>query len=125
LEGHLIDKWEIDVSRIDPWIETLDYMSQVRLVSALSILATEGPHCGRPLVDRVRYSTFSNMKELRVLSTGHSALRVLFAFDPLRVAIMLVGGDKKGRWSKWYRENIPVADALFAEHLKRLEGRRR
>ena len=97
-------------------------MSQVRLTSALGVLATSGPHCGRPLVDRVRYSTIPNMKELRVLSTGHSSIRVLFAFVPRRVAIMLVGGDKQGRWSQWYRENIPVADAQFADHLDNVKG---
>jgi hypothetical protein len=41
----------------------------------------------------------------------------LFAFDPRRVAILLIGGDKDQRWNKWYDKNVPVADALLDEHL--------
>ncbi len=50
--------------------------------------------------------------------TGH--LRILFAFDPRRMAILL-GGDKTGRWNDWYREFIPIADRLYDEHLQTLQ----
>jgi hypothetical protein len=50
------------------------------------------------------------MKELRPL-----------AFDPLRTAILLVGGDKAGKWNLWYREYVPVADRLYDDHLAELE----
>lgn len=59
------------------------------------------------------------MKELRASKGG--ALRVLFAFDPVRQAVLLIGGDKSGRWHEWYRETIPVADDLFDAHLRKLE----
>jgi len=49
---------------------------------------------------------------------GH--IRILFAFDPAREAILLVGGDKTGRWNDWYRENIPIADDLYDEHLEHI-----
>jgi hypothetical protein len=55
------------------------------------------------------------MKELRPHG-GH--MRVLFAFDPRRMAILLMGGDKSRRWSSWYAEAIPAADALYDEHLQ-------
>jgi hypothetical protein len=55
------------------------------------------------------------MKELRC-GTGN-AIRVLFIFDPARRAILLVGGAKAGRWNRWYRENIPLADQLYDEYL--------
>ena len=58
------------------------------------------------------------MKELRCSSDG--ALRVLFAFNPLRTAILLLGGDKTDRWAEWYAENIPRADELYEEHLREL-----
>jgi len=64
-------------------------------------------------------SRHNNMKELRPGSSGRSELRVLFAFDPDRHAILLVAGDKSGNWQKWYRVNIPLADELLTEHLKR------
>jgi hypothetical protein len=60
------------------------------------------------------------MKELRPGSTGRTEIRVLFAFDMERQAIMLVGGDKGEDWSGWYKANIPVADERFDEHQERL-----
>lgn len=49
-------------------------------------------------------------------------IRVLFAFDPHRAAILLIGGDKSGEWSTWYDRVVPVADNLFDEHLRELES---
>ena len=72
---------------------------------------------GRPLVDTLEGSRHKNMKELRPGSTGRSEIRVLFAFDPERRAILLVGGDKSGDWSRWYDVNVPVADERFDAHL--------
>lgn len=57
------------------------------------------------------------MKELR--SIGGS-VRILFAFDPVRKAILLIGGDKTGLWKRWYDESIPRADDLYDEHLENL-----
>lgn len=45
---------------------------------------------------------------------------MLFAFDPRRMAILLIGGDKTDRWSEFYEEMIPVADDLYDEHLDEL-----
>ncbi|MDR2703988.1 MAG: type II toxin-antitoxin system RelE/ParE family toxin [Cellulomonadaceae bacterium] len=50
-------------------------------------------------------------------SSGRSELRILFAFDPKRKAITLLGGDKQKSWNKWYSVAIKVADALFDEYL--------
>jgi len=50
-------------------------------------------------------------------------LRVLFAFDPKRSAIMLIAGDKAGNWKSWYKKNIPEADDRFDAHLLKLKGR--
>lgn len=58
------------------------------------------------------------MKELRASKGGY--LRVLFAFDPRRAGILLLGGDKSGRWNEWYAEFIPVADDLYDTHLEEL-----
>jgi hypothetical protein len=58
------------------------------------------------------------MKELR-LPGGN--LRILFAFDPRRCAMLLIGGDKTNLWDEWYDKVIPVADALYTEHLATLK----
>lgn len=59
------------------------------------------------------------MKELRISQAG--ALRILFAFDPRQMAILLLGGDKTGRWTEWYRSAVPLADDLYDEHLHTLQ----
>ena len=48
-------------------------------------------------------------------------VRVLFAFDPVRRAVLLIGGDKAGQWEAWYRTNIPIADELYDEWLIELK----
>lgn len=72
---------------------------------------------GRPLVDTIASSRHANMKELRPLATD---IRILFAFDPRRMAILLLGGDKSGQWERWYKVNVPIADALYDEHIEAL-----
>ena len=66
-------------------------------------------------MDTIRGSRHANMKELR--SVGGN-LRALFAFDPRRQAIILLGGDKTGNWRGWYEQNIPRADDLYDDYLK-------
>lgn len=85
----------------------------VRVAAAIDLLEQEGPRLGRPLVDRVVGSRHHNMKELRPSSAQSGAIRILFAFDPLRRAILLVAGDKAGQWSQWYERHVPVADDRF------------
>lgn len=109
--------WHIKLKFIEPWLGDLDQDSYQQVVAALEVLAMYGPAIGRPLVDTVRGSRHANMKELRPGSRGRSELRILFAFDPERRAIMLVAGDKSGNWHKWYRVNIPIADRRFKEHV--------
>jgi hypothetical protein len=55
------------------------------------------------------------MKELRAQHNGHP-YRVLFIFDPKRVAVLLVGGDKTGN-DRWYEENVPRAEKIYSSYL--------
>ena len=112
----------MDIGLIAEWLASLDGGSREQVVAALELLEEHGPQLGRPLVDTVTGSRHQNMKELRPGSSGRSELRILFAFDPERQAILLIAGDKAGNWSRWYRRNIPLADDLFEDHLTRLEG---
>lgn len=115
--------WSVDVEHVESWLDSLDAASRVQVLAAIELLAEVGPQLGRPLVDSVKASAHKNMKELRPGSAGRSELRVLFAFDPQRSAIILIAGDKAGDWNRWYRKNIPLADEIFAEHLRSLKGR--
>lgn len=115
--------WEIDVTLVEGWLLALDQEDYDLVVAALEVLAVEGPMLGRPLVDTLTASRHRNLKELRPGSAGRSKVRILFAFDPRRRAILLVAGDKAGDWRGWYRRMIPIADRLLDEHLAGLERR--
>jgi hypothetical protein len=106
------------------WADQLDKADAEALLAAIRILRDQGPTLGRPLVDTVKGSSLNNMKELRPGSTGRTEVRVLFAFDHERQAILLVGGDKSGDWKGWYEQNIPVAETRFAEHQAALAAKR-
>jgi hypothetical protein len=56
------------------------------------------------------------LKELRPGSKGRSEIRIIFAFDPDRSALLLLGGDKAGSWDRWYRDNIPLAEQLYSDY---------
>ena len=116
------DMWSVDIELIMGWLASLDDGSREQVVAAIELLEDRGPHLGRPIVDTVTASRHKNMKELRPGSSGRSELRVLFAFDPERSAIMLLAGDKAGGWKRWYKKNIPLADDLFDDLLKGLRG---
>jgi len=118
-----VEEWEILVTdECLAWFHTVDRSSQALITDAIDRLATSGPSLGRPLVDRIKGSELHNLKELRPASTGRSEVRILFVFDPWRSAILLVGGDKSGKWKQWYAAAIPEAERLYGEYL---EERRR
>ncbi len=77
------------------------------------------PNLPRPHSDTVKGSRFNNMKELRTQHAGEP-YRTLYAFDPRRTAILLIGGNKTGK-TNWYKTFVPIADDLYAMHLAELE----
>ena len=105
----------------EAWAHNLDQPDEEALLAAIRVLRDQGPNLGRPLVDTIESSRHRNMKELRPGSTGRTEVRVLFAFDRVRRAIFLVGGDKSSDWTGWYRDNMPIADQRFDEHQAKLE----
>ncbi|MGI8595505.1 MAG: type II toxin-antitoxin system RelE/ParE family toxin [Solirubrobacteraceae bacterium] len=110
--------WEVEfTAEFERWYRGLDQGTQDRIIAAVQVLRGQGPGLGRPLVDSVKGSPFP-MKELRV-----GTIRILFAFDPRRVAVLLTGGDKQHKWQKWYRTAIPEAGRLYAKHLKTIRDR--
>ena len=111
--------WDIEVTdQFVEWWDGLTAEEQDPIEAAIDVLEQRGPSLGRPLVDGITGSRHANMKELRPGTT-----RVLFAFDPKRTAILLIGGDKRDRWQAFYAEMIPIADDLLDEHLAELEGK--
>lgn len=116
-------QWHVEFhGDCESWAKTLEQEDQEDLLAAIQILRDRGPSLGRPLVDTVQKTKVKNLKELRPGSSGRSEIRVLFAFDLKRQAILLVGGDKSGNWRGWYPENIPIAETRFEEHQARLKN---
>lgn len=112
--------WPIEtVEPFDGWWDTLDEPERISVVAILHVLEERGPTLGRPYVDQIKGSRHQNLKELRVQHRGRP-LRILFAFDPRRVAILLLGGDKSGD-KGWYDRHVPLADAAFDSHLQSLK----
>ncbi len=109
--------WDVEVTdQFVEWWDGLSVEDQESIKDAVDLLEQRGPSLGRPLVGTVTSSRHANMKELRPGTT-----RILFAFNPKRTAILLIGGDKRDRWQEFYAEMIPIADDLFDEHLTELE----
>lgn len=99
------------------WIAELDDNAKEAILKSLLVLREIGPALGRPHVDSVKGSKYPNMKELRVQNKNR-VYRIFFAFDPLRNAILLIGGDKRGN-KKFYEKMIARADDLYRRHLER------
>ncbi len=110
--------WDVEVTdQFEQWWDTLSVEDQQTIDAAVGLLEQRGPGLGRPLVDSVKGSRHANMKELRA-----GTIRVLFAFNPKRTALLLIGGDKRDRWQEFYAQMIPLADDLFDEHLTELDN---
>jgi hypothetical protein len=109
-------RWEIEFTKeAESWYMALNAKDTSRITAAIDRLERLGPVLGRPRAGSITGSRHHNMKELRS-SAGN--LRALFAFDPNRHAVVLVGGDKTGDWKGWYKRNIPRADRLYDEYLR-------
>lgn len=117
--------WSVKVTEeYAAWFTALikdDLASAVQVAQAVAALREEGPALGRPLVDRIQGSTIHHLKELRPGSAARSEIRVLFAFDPTRSALLLLGGDKAGNWQRWYKQNIPIAERLYLDYTTQAE----
>ena len=108
----------ITTDLFNEWLAQQDQSTQEKVLSALVVLQQQGPSLGRPLVDTVYDSKFTNMKELRVQHRG-KPLRAFFAFDPLRQAIVLCIGEKKKK-KRFYKEMLDIADQQYEIHLSTL-----
>lgn len=113
--------WEVEgTDEFADWYQRLSDEQAGAIDARIDMLQDVGPDLGRPVVDSIKGSRHHNMKELRCSKDG--ALRVLFAFDPIRRAVLLLGGNKadESAWGEWYRTAIPHADELYDIYLSEL-----
>jgi hypothetical protein len=112
--------WEVEyTNEFEAWWLTLSEPEQDSIDVGVGLLANKGPNLPFPYSSGIQASRHSHMRELRIQHKGEP-YRILYAFDPRRVAILLLGGNKGGN-DRWYDENIPSADQLYDEHLMELK----
>ena len=110
--------WNVATTdEFDGWFADLDEDGQAEIIAKVELLKLLGPRLARPHADTLNGSKHVNMKELRA-DTSDKVMRIAFAFDPERAAILLVAGDKSGVGQKrFYKQLIAKADELFDAHL--------
>ncbi|MEA1052330.1 type II toxin-antitoxin system RelE/ParE family toxin [Lamprobacter modestohalophilus] len=100
------------------WWSQLSIDEQESVTATVYLLEARGPQLGFPHSSQILGSRHSHMRELHIQHAGRP-YRVLYAFDPRRIAILLLGGEKTGD-DRWYSVHVPIADRLYDEHLDEL-----
>jgi hypothetical protein len=115
--------WEVEFTdEFGEWWETLTPAQQEDVDAHVRELERRGPMLPFPYSSGITGSRHGHMRELRVQSGGRP-LRIFYAFDPRRTAILLIGGDKTGD-ERFYERLVPRADDLYDVHLTELEKER-
>jgi len=116
--------WEVEYTdEFGAWWDDLDEGEQDSIDVVVDLLEAKGPGLRFPFSSGVNGSRHAHMRELRVQHKGEP-YRILYAFDPRRTAILLLGGNKIGD-DRWYERWVPRADQLYDEHLKEIEEEER
>jgi hypothetical protein len=111
--------WEVITSEnYDDWFIEQEKDDQIAILGKVYLLEEQGPNLGRPHADTLKGSKkLSNLKELRPRTDAH-VFRVAYIFDPERKALLLIGGDKKGKnQKKFYKDLIKQAERIYAAYL--------
>jgi hypothetical protein len=118
--------WNVGTTdEFDEWFTGLTADEQAEAIAKVELLKLLGPRLRRPHADTLNGSKHANMKELRADTAG-AVMRIAFAFDPARSAILLVGGDKSGvNQKRFYKALINRADELFDDHLAKLKAQQK
>ena len=115
--------WKVEYTdQFGKWWDHLSEADQESIAASVQLLEELGPHLSFPHSSGVKGSRHSHLRELRTQHEGRP-YRTLYAFDPRRSAILLIGGDKTGD-DRWYETNVPLADRIYEEHLDELRKER-
>ena len=113
-------KWDVEYTdEFGDWWSDLEDAIQEDIASVVGLLENRGPALDHPYSSAIKGSKHAHMRELRIQSAGNP-VRIFYAFDPRRAAILLIGGDKTGD-KRFYEKFTPIADRLYDEHLEILE----
>lgn len=112
--------WDVEFTdEFEDWWVGLSEGEQDDIDAAVGLLEEKGPSLPFPFSSGISGSRHGHMRELRV-QHGGEPYRVLYAFDPRRCAILLIGGNKTGQ-DRWYESMVPRADRIYDEHLDQLK----
>jgi len=111
--------WDVEFTdEFEKWWDTLDADTQDAIDVVVGLLEQKGPDLRFPFTSGIKGSRHRHMRELRVQHRGQP-YRILYAFDPRRIAILLIGGLKAGD-DRWYERHVPTADDLYDSHLREI-----
>ena len=112
--------WNVEyTNEFGEWWGTLAENEQDDVSASVELLGVNGPGLPYPHSSGIKGSRHGRMRELRVQSGG-KPIRVFYAFDPRRTAILLIGGGKTGD-DRFYERFVPLADDLYDEYLQELK----
>ncbi len=101
------------------WWKGLDEGDSAAVYRMVTMLESKGVGLGHPQSSAVRGSRYA-MRELRVQSGGRP-IRIFYAFDPKRQAVLILGGSKEGD-DRFYERMIPYAERLWEGYLAEIEA---
>jgi hypothetical protein len=111
--------WDVEYTdEFEAWWNDLSEEEQESINASVRLLEERGPQLRFPHSSGINGSKHEHMRELRTQHEGRP-YRKLYAFNPVRTAILLLGGDKTGN-DDWYDKHVPIADRLYDEHLDEL-----
>jgi hypothetical protein len=112
--------WNVEYTdEFENWWNALNPEEQEDVDASVGLLIKKGPNLPFPYSSGIKRSRHKHLRELRIQHNG-LPYRVLYAFNPRRTAILLLGGNKIGD-NRWYIVNIPRADKLYEEHINELK----
>lgn len=102
----------VKTNEFERWFQGLSAELKGKVLSAIDHIAETGPTLGRPHADVIHGSRVHKLKEARI----DRGTRILFTFDSNRNPVMLLGGDKTGKWNRWYPSKVRLAERLYLDH---------
>lgn len=113
-------EWDVEYTHeFEDWWQRLSEGEQESIVACVSLLMKRGPNLLYPYSSGRKKTKLSHLRELRVQHQGRP-LRIFYAFDPRRCAILLIGGDKTGD-NQFYERYVPLAEKIYAQHLQEIQ----
>jgi hypothetical protein len=112
--------WEVEYTdEFGSWWDRLSPGEQIAVSAVVGLLEARGPQLPFPYSSGIARSRHPHLRELRIQYRG-DPYRVLYTFDPRRIALLLIGGCKGGD-DRWYEKHVPIADRLYDEHIRALD----